>query len=207
MKKTVIGYMWSFILLLVGAMSLTSCGKIKELLETPEYPDSDFSIVGTWEYHIPPNIGTAPIPGAVYNATGRITFTEDMRFCFTIDTDKGEVKGYGTYTYNEDSGLYLTYAEYVDIEEYASLHHVIVPSYHASFTDGINWGNEGDEVSSDYLKVHSTLISEYHRVATESYEEIILPYHREDDYGFVTHKGECCVNLPVSLDELYNIGD
>ena len=30
-------------------LALTSCGS----LETPEYPDSYFSIVGTWKYHIP----------------------------------------------------------------------------------------------------------------------------------------------------------
>lgn len=59
--------------LLVGAMcSLSSCEKIKELLETPEYPDENFTIVGTWEYYIPPLEGSAPDPGAVYNATGRV---------------------------------------------------------------------------------------------------------------------------------------
>lgn len=205
MKKAVFNYVMLVVLSFVGAMSFTSCEKIKELLETPEYPDEDFSIVGTWEYQIPPNIGTAPMPGAVYNATGRITFTEDMRFCFTIDTDKGEVKGYGTYDYNEDSGLTLNYGEYVDIQKYASSHHIISGQH--SFYDSINWGNEGDEVRSDYLKVHSKLVSEYHRVSTEPYEETILPYHREDIYGLVNHKGECCVNLPVSLDELYNIGE
>ena len=63
--------------LLVGAMCyLSSCEKIKELLETPEYPDENFTIVGTWEYYIPPLEGSAPDPGAVYNATGRVTFTE-----------------------------------------------------------------------------------------------------------------------------------
>lgn len=203
--RTVVNYMMSFVFLLVGMFSLTSCEKIKDLLETPEYPDEDFSIVGTWEYHIPPNIGTAPWQGTVYNATGRITFTEDMRFCFTIDTDKGEVKGYGTYSYNEDSGLTLSYGKYVEIQDYALKHHII--SGQRFFDDSINWGNSGDEVRSDYLKVHSKLVSEYHRVSTEPYEEIILSYHSEGIYGLVNHKGESCVNLPVSLDELYNIGE
>ena len=192
--------------LLVGAMcSLSSCEKIKELLETPEYPDENFTIVGTWEYYIPPLEGSAPDPGAVYNATGRVTFTEDMRFCFTLDTNRGEVKGYGTYTYDEDSGVGLIYDTYLDIEEYAEKKGLIHISS-AGFSDHISWGNNdyGDRVEQDYLKVHSNIVSEYHRVATEPYEEEVIPYHDGSNYGIVSHNGSCCVNLPVSLDELYN---
>lgn len=205
MKKTILKHMMTVVLFFIGAMSLASCEKIKDLLNPPEYPDDDFSIVGTWEYQIPPNIGTAPRPGTVYNATGRITFTKDMRFCFTINTDKGEVKGYGTYGYNEDRGISLNYEEYVDIQDYAS-NHGIISGWHL-FYDSIDWGNPGDEVRSDYLKVHSKLVSEYHRISTEPYEETILPYYREGLYGLVDHKGESCVNLPIPLDELYNIGE
>lgn len=89
MKKINFTNLMVRMLALMGLIvALVSCDKIKELLETPEYPDENFTIVGTWEYQIPPLVGSAPDPGAVYNATGRITFTEDMRFCFTIDTDQ-----------------------------------------------------------------------------------------------------------------------
>ena len=101
------------------AFALTSCG----LLETPEYPDSDFSIVGTWEYHIPALSGSKPKEGSIYNADGRITFTADGRFSFVIDSDQGEVKGCGTYEYDGDDegmdasgGIALEYDSYKEIE-------------------------------------------------------------------------------------------
>lgn len=205
MKKINFTNLMARMLALMGlVVALVSCDKIKELLETPEYPDENFTIVGTWEYQIPPLVGGAPDPGAVYNATGRITFMEDMRFCFTIDTGQNEIKGFGTYTYSEDSGIGLEYDAYLKIEDDANEKDLINIS-HASFSDLISWGSNdwGDRVESDYLKVHSSIVTEYHRISTEPYEETIVPYFDGNSYGIVTHKGSCCVNLPISLDELY----
>ena len=76
--------------MLLGALAVSSCG----LLDTPEYPDGDFTIVGTWEYHVPALEGSSPNEGQVYNAEGQITFTTDKRFCFTLSTSGGiEVDG------------------------------------------------------------------------------------------------------------------
>lgn len=195
MMKRISTYWKALALPLMMGAAMTSC----DLLDTPEYPDDDFSIVGTWEYQIPPLEGSAPRPGQVYNATGWVTFTEDMRFCFTLDTDQGEVKSYGVYNYDEDSGIFLYYEEYMKMD---------IPSYEpedfdlhrTGYQSLISWGNNdaGDVVSDDYLKVHSRTVGEYHRVATREYEEEIVPYIYGEDYHYVTHDGYSLVDLPIN---------
>lgn len=48
MKKINLTNLMACMLALMGlVVALVSCDKIKELLETPEYPDENFTIVGT----------------------------------------------------------------------------------------------------------------------------------------------------------------
>ena len=180
------------------SLTLTSCG----LLDTPEYPDSDFSIVGTWEYYIPALTGSAPEKGHVYNADGWITFTEDMQFSFTLNSDRGEVKGYGTYRYDPDSGVSFEYGPYDEVEDLGK-------DYILSGSSGIpsiNWGNEGDLVEMDYLRVH-TEPYEFHRVSQRPFEDTICTYSvpvwkDSCHYYVVDHAGWSRLELRVSLGEI-----
>ncbi len=181
--------------LLLGALAVSSCG----LLDTPEYPDGDFTIVGTWEYHIPALEGSAPNEGWVYNADGQITFTADKRFCFTLSTDRGEVKGYGTYRVNEDSGVFLSYDGYTDAGNlsFGDCFGCIDVLYDIH---SIGWGWDesltGDRVEDDYLKTH-TAIEEYFRVAPQPYEEVVVPYMAADGTAYyVEHNGHRLFSLP-----------
>lgn len=193
------------------AFALTSCG----LLETPEYPDSDFSIVGTWEYHIPALSGSKPKEGSIYNADGRITFTADGRFSFVIDSDQGEVKGCGTYEYDGDDegmdasgGIALEYDSYKEIEliELAlKIPHAIIDRY----LGYIRWGNEGDLVEDDYIVSEGR---EFYRVSEEPYDENLATYtytnsKGEELYGLVDFGGDCMLSLPITLDRLYGLYD
>lgn len=188
---------------LLGTTCIALCGFLLsscELLETPEYPDSDFNIVGTWEYKIPPCEGTEPEIGTIYNAVGRITFTEDMEFSFVIDANNIKAKGYGTYTYDEDSGICLTYkvSNIADVIAGANLSQVTMRDCH------ISWGNEGDKVEDDYLRVHS-IPSEYRRIETLPLESILLPYRIPNSgtsttWSIVTHGGDSQYLIPVSDD-------
>lgn len=194
-KKGIKRLLWSGVLLIT--LAIPGC----ELLETPEYPDSGFSIVGTWEYTIPPCVGTDPA-GDVFNAKGRITFTDDMKFSFEIDSDKGKLKGYGTYGYDEDSGLSLDYTSYE-----AMLKAAVDSGYYngsQSFHDAINWGNSGDIVEQDYLKVHSAPVTEYFRIDPQPYVEEVVTYENYDElkdetsWGMIMHDGMCGLELPVN---------
>lgn len=210
MKKAVFNYVMLVVLSFVGAMSFTSCEKIKELLETPEYPDEDFSIVGTWEYQIPPCVGTSPLEGQVYNATGYITFTADEQFSFVLNSDNGLVKGYGTYEYDEDSGISLYYASYKEIEiegrEEGYIHTII-----DGYREYISWGNEGDLMEDDYMKVHTSPM-EYHRVESQPFEETVMAYRvpsaaLDDDWHLVSHSGSSFLEVPDEYVKLKNLKD
>ena len=179
--------------LLLGALAMSSCA-----LDTPEYPDNDFTIVGTWEYHVPAWEGSTT-PAGVYNVDGRITFTEDLRFCFTLDTDRGEVKGFGTYRVNEDPGVCLSYDGYTDAGNlsFGDCFGCIDVLYDIH---SIGWGWDesltGDRVEDDYLKTH-TAIEEYFRVAPQPYEEVVVPYMAADGTAYyVEHNGHRLFSLP-----------
>lgn len=175
--------------------------------DTEEYPDDDFTIVGTWRYHIPALTGSKPNEGQVYNADGRITFTSDMRFCFTLDTDCGEVKGYGRYKYIEDTGIQLWYDGYLPIAENAcELDYLdLVPPLEDPSAIGWGWNagvaGESDIVRDDYLKVHTYPVEEYFRVATLPYEEVVMPYQPDGDGKsyYVRHSGSSFFDLPEPL--------
>ena len=174
------------------AFALTSCG----LLETPEYPDSDFSIVGTWEYHIPALSGSKPKEGSIYNADGRITFTADGRFSF--DDEGVDASG----------GIALEYDSYKEIEliELAlKIPHAIIDRYPGY----IRWGNEGDLVEDDYIVSEGR---EFYRVSEEPYDENLATYtytnsKGEELYGLVDFGGDCMLSLPITLDRLYGLYD
>ena len=158
---------WGLILLL-GVLAVSSC-------ETPEYPDSDFSIVGTWEYHVPAWEGSVA-PKGVYNVDGYITFTDDLRFCFTLFTDQGEVKGHGTYVYHEDSGIVLVYEGYQEKADLAEEKGYLKGLPDLGDANAIGWGWESnDKIEDDYMKVHSS-VPEYFRVTTRPFEEEVRPY-------------------------------
>lgn len=185
---------------------LASCSSAEE--ETPEYPDENFSIVGTWEYDIPPCIGFAPSEGYIYNASGYITFTDDNRFSFTIDSDNGPVKGYGTYTVDEDLGVYLVYTPYKEIETQAREEGYIHYSSDI-YQEYISWGNYGDRVEEDYMLVHSVPVKEYRRINDVPDADMQVSFYRasdaalEDDWYFVSHSGTGFGNLPNEFVELY----
>ena len=185
---------WGLILLL-GVLAVSSC----DMLDTPEYPDSDFSIVGTWEYHVPALEGSAPYAGWVYNADGWITFTEDMRFCFTLETDRGTVKGYGTYRQDDDTGIYLSYGGYTDAGNFAFGDCIgCIDMLDDIHSIGWGWGESmtDDRVEDDYLKTH-TYIGEYFRVETRPYEEVVMPYMAADGKAYyVEHNGQTIFDLP-----------
>lgn len=173
--------------------------------ESEEYPDENFTIVGTWRYHVPALTGSAPNEGYVYNADGLITFTEDMRFCFTLDTDRGEVKGYGKYKFVDDTGIELLYDGYENVAAYGCELGYLDMMPLLGYDLAIGWGWDetltGDIVRDDYLKVHTTPVSEYFRVTTQSYEEDVQPYLPEADgvFYYVTHEGRTLFDLPVRL--------
>ena len=195
----------------VCVFALTSCG----LLETPEYPDSDFSIVGTWKYHIPALSGARPQEGSIYNADVLITFTADGRFSFVIDSDQGEVKGCGTYEYDGDdegvdasSGIALEYDSYKEIETMGRTVHVLNGS-RDRYPGYISWGNEGDLVEDDYIVSEGR---EFYRVSEEPYDENLATYtytnsKGEELYGLVDFGGDCMLSLPITLDRLYGLYD
>ena len=186
--------------LAASSLALTSCG----LLDTPEYPDSDFSIVGTWEYHIPALTGSAPEKGEIYNADGWITFTEDMRFSYTINSDRGEVKGYGTYVYDPDSGVDLTYELWDEIEDYASSKNAVLSW--RSYGYMIHWGQEGDRVESDYMRLTND-VGEFFRVSQLAYEDTITAYSvpvGKDSchYWLVDFSGDGFLEMKISLEDI-----
>lgn len=173
--------------------------------DSEEYPDENFTIVGTWRYHVPALTGMAPREGYVYNADGRITFTADMRFCFTLDSDCGEVKGYGTYEYNEDSGIYLVYDGYTPIAERTVELGIydLVPFVYEHNAIGWGWGESmgGDIVRDDYLKVHTIPVPEYFRIDTAPYEEVVQPYRPNGGAAcyYLAHDGESLFDTPYEL--------
>lgn len=173
--------------------------------ESEEYPDENFTIVGTWRYHVPALTGSAPREGYVYNADGRITFTADMRFCFTLYTDCGEVKGCGSYKYNEDTGIDLVYDGYTPVAERAVELGVydLVPFVDEVGAIGWGWGESmgGDIVRDDYLKVHTTPVPEYFRITDTTYEDAVQPYRPEgsDVCYYVTHDGESLFHVPSDM--------
>ena len=186
-------------------LALTSCGS----LETPEYPDSNFSIVGTWKYHIPALTGAGAEKGSVYNADGWITFTDDGHFSFVIESNKGDVKGCGTYTYDEDSGVSMEYDSYKDIEMMAREVNILRQNQDR-YVDGFNWGNEGDRVEQNYIKVHTLPVSEFYRVSDEPYDSEVATYFftdndGEDCYSLLGFGGRSELILPFSLNELYDL--
>ena len=180
--------------LLLGALAMSSCA-----LDTPEYPDNDFTIVGTWEYHVPAWEGSTT-PAGVYNVDGRITFTEDLRFCFTLDTDRGEVKGHGTYVYHEDTGIVLVYEGYRDKVQLAYDKGYIKGKPDLGDANAIGWGwSSSDRVEDDYLKVHTT-VPEYFRISTLPFEEEVRPYLSGDGtYYYVGHNGASFLAVPEWL--------
>ena len=174
---------------------LVSC----DLMDPPEYPDKDFSIVGTWEYYIPPCTGTAPGDGDIYNAVGYITFTDDYRFSFVINSDNGEVKGYGTYVFNEDTGISLNYDSYKELQDLANKEGYI--KGFVGYSDGINWGKWGDRVEDDYMLVHSGPVKEYKRVESRAFEDTVIFYRSpdaalDDDWNPVLHSGRGSMKFP-----------
>lgn len=196
---------------MLALMGLVSC----DLLETPEYPDDDFSIVGTWEYQIPPlpeNLIPVLSEGSLYNATGWVTFTEDSCFSFTIESDQGNIHSYGTYEVDMDQGVTLKYDSYSIIDDFAYSHDYTNVSY-GSFGSAISWGVEGDEVTSDYIKIHDSntrFIVEYRRVSPQSYKPVITNYISNDGpykYRLVDHRGQSCISLSIPIEQLLNLMD
>lgn len=177
--------------------------------DTEEYPDGNFTIVGTWRYHVPALTGSKPNEGQVYNAEGRITFTSDMRFCFILDTDRGEVRGCGRYQYIEDTGIHLWYDGYLPIAEKAcGLGYLsLVPPLEDPSAIGWGWNGDitgvSDIVRYDYLRVHTYPIEEYFRIETLPYEEVVMPYQPDGEAKsyYVSHDGQRMFALPEPLYE------
>lgn len=70
----------------------------------------------------------------------------------------------------------------------------------------INWGNEGDLVEMDYLRVH-TEPYEFHRVSQRPFEDTICTYSvpvwkDSCHYYVVDHAGWSRLELRVSLGEI-----
>lgn len=172
-----------------------------------EYPDENFSIVGTWEYNIPPCTGFAPTDGCIYNALGYITFTDDNKFSFVINSDNGKIRGYGTYDLDEDLGLHLIYAPYKEIEIQAREKGYIRYSRDI-YQDYISWGNYGDRIEENYMLVHSTPVREYKRIQSQGFDNTVSTYRSpdsalEDDWYLVSHSGTRFEKLPNEFVKLY----
>ena len=190
------------------AVGMALCLSIFNACESDEgYPDGDFSIVGTWRYHIPPVHGAAPVEGYLYNTDGIITFTSDMRFCFTLDTDRGEVKGYGRYR-RDDTGIWLIYDRYALISECAhelGMLGILGESNFEIMAFGWGWDASltgvSDVVKNDYMRVHTGRVNEYFRVETQAYEEVTEPYQvdPDGDFSYMTHDGGSLFDLPEKL--------
>lgn len=183
----------------------SGCGLVDDLLDDPEYPDASFSVVGTWEYHIKPCTWGMPDENRIYDAKGYLTFTDDGKFSYTIHSDNGLVKGYGTWYYNgaEDgvdasSGISMSYSGWEDARE-------VLEEYGASGFSGsgsyISWGNGGDRIEHDYMLVGKNDVTEYRRVESIPYNEEITAYRSLNsdplgDWALVKHTGIPVISIP-----------
>ena len=190
------------------AMGWVLCLALLSSCESAEgYPDSDFSVVGTWRYHIPPVEGGAPVDRYLYNADGVITFTADRRFCFTLYTGQGEVKGCGQYK-EDDTGIWLIYDRYRSIAHDAHELGMLGITGDSNFEImAFGWGWDAsltgvaDEVRNDYMRVHTGRATEYFRIDEQPYEEVVEPYQPdpEGDFYYMTHDGGSLFELPEKL--------